>query len=86
MWDTKIVAEFLRLYPHVSVELSFDDRDVDLAAVGVDVAVRVGALADSANLIARRLFLELLITCATPEYLERFGRPHDPDELNVFPR
>lgn len=82
MWGTMIVAEFLRLYPHVSVELSLDDQDVDLAAEGVDVAVRVGALADSANLIARRLFLDPLITCATPEYLERFGRPQHPDELN----
>lgn len=82
MWGTKIVAEFLRLYPHVSVELSLDDRDVELAAEGVDVAVRVGALADSANLIARRLFLDPLITCATPGYLEHFGRPQHPDDLN----
>jgi len=39
------------------VELSLDDRDVDLAAEGVDIAIRAGALADSANLIARRLFV-----------------------------
>lgn len=81
MWGTKIVAEFLRLYPRVSVELSLDDRDVDLAAEGVDVAVRVGSLADSANLIARRLFYDPLITCATPDYLNRVGRPHHPDDL-----
>ncbi|WP_235006835.1 hypothetical protein [Calothrix rhizosoleniae] len=43
------------------MELSLDDRDVDLAAEGFDVVIRVGTLADSANLIARRLFLDPLI-------------------------
>lgn len=53
MWGTKILAQFLKAYPQLSVELSLDDRDIDLAAEGVDVAIRVGALADSANLIAK---------------------------------
>lgn len=81
MWGTKILAQFLKAYPQLSVEVSLDDRDIDLAAEGVDVAIRVGALADSANLIARRLFLDPLITCATPEYLDRCGRPQYPSEL-----
>lgn len=62
MWGTKVLAQFLQAYPQISVELSLDDRDVDLAAEGFDVVIRVGALADSANLIARRLFLDPLIT------------------------
>jgi LysR family transcriptional regulator for bpeEF and oprC len=81
MWGTKIITQFLRVYPQISVELSLDDKDVDLAAEGVDVAIRVGALADSANLIARRLFLDPLITCATPEYLNLYGKPQHPSEL-----
>ena len=84
MWGTKILAQFLQAYPQISVELSLDDRDVDLAAEGFDVVIRVGTLADSANLIARRLFLDPLITCATPEYLERYGRPQHPDELEQY--
>jgi LysR family transcriptional regulator for bpeEF and oprC len=84
MWGTKVLAQFLQAYPQISVELSLDDRDVDLAAEGFDVVIRVGALADSANLIARRLFLDPLITCATPEYLERCGRPQHPDELDRY--
>ncbi len=75
MWGTKIITQFLRVYPQISVELSLDDKDIDLAELGVDVAIRVGALADSANLIGRRLFLDPLITCATPEYLDIYGRP-----------
>ena len=84
MWGTKIIARFLQVYPQIFVELSLDDRDVDLAAEGFDVVIRVGTLADSANLIARRLFLDPLITCATPEYLERYGRPQHPDELERY--
>lgn len=84
MWGTKIVAKFLRLYPQVLVELSLDDRDVELAAEGIDVAVRVGSLPDSANLIARRLFYDPLITCATPDYLNRIGRPQHPDDLAYY--
>lgn len=81
MWGTKIISEFLQVYLQISVELSLDDKDIDLAAEGVDVAIRVGALADSANLMARRLFLDPLITCATPEYLDLHGKPQHPDEL-----
>lgn len=81
MWGTKIISEFLQVYLQISVELSLDDKDIDLAAEGVDVAIRVGALADSANLMARRLFLDPLITCATPEYLDLYGKPQHPDEL-----
>lgn len=82
MWGIRLLAQFLQVYPQISVELSLDDTDVDLAAEGFDVVIRVGTLADSANLIARRLFLDPLITCATPEYLESCGRPQHPDELN----
>ena len=84
MWGTILLAQFRRDYPQISVELSLDDRDVDLAAEGFDVVIRVGELADSANLIARRLFLDPLITCATPEYLERYGRPQHPEELAQY--
>ncbi len=81
MWGAKIITQFLQHYPQISVELSLDDKDVDLAAEGVDVVIRVGALADSANLMARRLFLDSLITCANPEYLNHYGRPKHPSEL-----
>ncbi|MEM8718685.1 MAG: substrate binding domain-containing protein [Cyanobacteria bacterium P01_G01_bin.39] len=84
MWGIKILARFLQAYPQISVELSLDDREVDLAKEGFDVVIRVGALADSANLIARRLFLDPLITCATPEYLQRYGQPQHPDELERY--
>jgi len=63
------------------VGISLDDKDVDLVESGIDVAIRVAALADSANLMARRLFVDPLVTCATPEYLDFYGRPQHPSEL-----
>ena len=82
IWGTRLLPAFLTQYPKVSLELSLDDRDVDLAAEGVDVALRFGSLSDSANLIARRLSTDPLITCATPQYLEQAGLPHHPDDLD----
>lgn len=81
IWGTRLIPELLKRYPKLSVELLLDDRDVDLAADGVDVALRIGPLPDSANLIARRLFTDPMITCATPSYLEQAGYPNHPDDL-----
>ncbi len=74
------IAEFNRRHPRVSFDLDLNDRRIDLIAEGVDVAVRIGRLADS-TLIARRLFEARTVVCASPEYLERRGIPKTPDEL-----
>lgn len=84
IWGTQLIPAFLKQYPQLSVELFLDDQDVDLAAEGIDVALRIGVLPDSANLIARRLFTDPLITCATPAYLEQAGCPRHPDDLNYY--
>lgn len=81
MWGTQFIPTFLQKYPKISVELSLDDRDVDLAGEGIDIALRIGSLPDSANLIARRLQSDPLITCANPDYLKREGYPNHPDDL-----
>ncbi len=75
------VAEFRRRFEEVQVDLLLDDRDVDLAAGQVDVAVRTGALPDNVNLVARRLFDDPLVSCAAPDYLGRYGEPMTPDDL-----
>lgn len=76
----RLVPEFLRAYPETSVELTLTDALVDLAAEGVDVAVRSGHLADS-SIIARQLTSTRRILCAAPDYLERKGVPQTPDDL-----
>ncbi|MEO1458346.1 MAG: LysR family transcriptional regulator [Pseudomonadota bacterium] len=75
LWLTEKVLDFMCRYPQVEVELSFDDRQVDLAAEGVDVAIRIGELTDSANIVARKLFDDEIFTCASPDYIARHGVP-----------
>ncbi|MBV6633821.1 MAG: LysR family transcriptional regulator [Alphaproteobacteria bacterium] len=75
VWLTERVLTFMEKFNQVEIELNFDDRQVDLAADGVDLAVRLGSLADSSNLIARKLMDDTIFTCASPGYIERRGRP-----------
>jgi len=74
------VTEFAERHPEVSFDLDFNDRQVDLLAEGVDVAVRIAELADS-TLIARRLAPIRHVVCASPAYLARHGTPATPADL-----
>jgi len=75
-----LLAEFQALYPQVQVRLETSDRLADLLEGGFDLAVRVGALADS-SLIARQLAPNVRVICGSPAYLDRRGRPRAPDDL-----
>lgn len=67
--------------PGIRLDVDYSDRRVDLIEEGIDVAVRIGELADS-NLVARRLADIRHVVAASPEYWERVGRrPTKPDEL-----
>lgn len=74
------LPEFLERYPNVDVELSLGDGYVNLVAEGVDIAIRGGALKDSA-LRARRVGTSERICVASKRYLEAHGRPQHPGEL-----
>jgi DNA-binding transcriptional LysR family regulator len=75
-----LVTDFLARYPQVSVRLSLLDRPVDLVEDGLDVAIRIGALADS-SAIAARVGAMRRIAVAAPAYLKRRGRPETPADL-----
>ncbi len=74
------LAEYLRDYSEVEIELQLNDRIVDLAEEGFDVAFRFGDLADS-GLIARPLRRLSRVICASPTYLARHGIPQTPEDL-----
>ena len=74
------IAEFAIKHAQVTLDLSFDDRFVNVAEEGFDVVIRIGALQDSA-LIARRLASCPTYMCASPDYLQRCGTPAHPDDL-----
>lgn len=75
------LAEFMAAHPDVRLNLDLNDRHVNLVEEGFDMAVRIGELSDS-NLIARRVGTMRTLTCASPGYIERYGEPGSPEELN----
>lgn len=75
-----LLPEFMARYPQIEVDLTLNDRFVDLLDEGFDVAVRIGAMPDS-SLIARRIAEARQICAASPAYLERHGTPAEPADL-----
>ena len=76
----QLLDAFARQYPLVRVELNIANRNVDLAAEGFDVAVRLGELPDS-GMVARKLEDAPLRLVASPAYLQRAGTPASFEEL-----
>jgi len=78
----RVVTEFTRRYPDVRMELDLSTRRVDLVAERFDVAVRAAArLPDDSTLVARRLVTLNRGLYASPDYLQRCGRPRQPADL-----
>jgi DNA-binding transcriptional LysR family regulator len=77
-----LALEFMAKHPHVQLDLSFEDRYVDLVAQGVDVAIRMGKLADS-SLGARFLGTNPWVIVASPKYLKKHGTPKRPQDLSA---
>jgi DNA-binding transcriptional LysR family regulator len=70
------LPEFFARYPDIELSMSESDRWVDLVQEGVDCVLRYGKLRDS-DLVARPVTMLERLTCATPEYVERYGMPTD---------
>jgi DNA-binding transcriptional LysR family regulator len=75
-----IVSRFLDAHESVEVELMLNDRNVDLIDEGIDVALRIGPLADS-SLSARPVGQVRRLWVASPAYLKRHGTPEVPADL-----
>ncbi|MBI5109064.1 MAG: LysR family transcriptional regulator [Rhodocyclales bacterium] len=74
------IAEYLALYPDVSVDLLIIDRPVNLIEDRVDLAVRISGELDP-NLVARRIAACRSLVCASPAYVARRGAPLHPADL-----
>lgn len=77
---TPHIAEFLSLYPDLSLELVARDQLGDLVGEGFDIAVRFG-VPPASSLVARKLLETRTITVASPVYLKQYGRPTSPVDL-----
>jgi DNA-binding transcriptional LysR family regulator len=74
------LGDYLAAHPEVRVDLTLNDRFVDIVEEGFDLAIRIGRLEES-SLVARRLAATRLILCASPDYLRRRGAPREPADL-----
>lgn len=77
-----VVSAFTRQYPEIGMHMVLTDRQVDIVEEGFDLALRIGRLQDS-SLIARRLCDISTLACASPAYLQRYGEPLSPVELET---
>ncbi|MEP6883472.1 MAG: LysR family transcriptional regulator [Gammaproteobacteria bacterium] len=75
-----IVSAFLNAYPDVRIELRLNDLNLDLIDEGLDLAVRIGPLADS-SLVARPVGSVRRVVVASPAYIARRGVPRAPSDL-----
>ena len=73
---TPLVLRFMQQHPGLQIDLSFDDRYVNLVEQGIDLAIRMGRLADS-SLGARYLGANPWVLVASADYLQRRGTPAD---------
>lgn len=73
---------FFELYPEIKLELSLTGRTVDLVQEGMDGAVRIAVQLPDSTLIGRKLHQVKQVICASPDYLEKWGTPIHPKELN----
>ncbi len=80
MYLMPVVTQFLSTYPEMRVDIMFDDREVNLIEDGFDMSIRIGKLDDS-SLVAKLLTSDRLVVCASPEYLNKYGKPSSIKEL-----
>ena len=76
------LPEFLARHPDLEMDIVLDDRHIDLVQEGIDVALRMGQLVDSA-LTVRRIASGRHAVIGTPAYFARAGEPLEPDHLHA---
>jgi DNA-binding transcriptional LysR family regulator len=85
-----LLPKFAKCYPFVSIELILTDSYLDLIEDRIDVAIRLGKLENS-SYIAKRISKIDFYVCASPEYLDEYGRPEQLEQIKnhkclLFPR
>lgn len=75
-----VLGQFKKAYPAVDLDLTFDDRRVDVIEEGYDAVLRSGEVPDS-SLTSRRLGEFRMILVGSPDYFQAHGRPQHPSDL-----
>jgi DNA-binding transcriptional LysR family regulator len=75
-----VVSDFLASFPEINVHMMLSDRNLNLVDDHIDLAVRIGALADS-SMIATRVGSVRRVVCGSPRYFAAHGTPKTPADL-----
>jgi len=78
---TRAIAEFLKIYPELTVDLILQSTPGDMIDEGIDIAIYLGNL-DDTSMVARKLASSSMVVCGSPDYLASFGVPEKPEDLN----
>lgn len=78
---TRAIAEFLKIYPDLTVDLILQSTPGDMIDEGIDIAIYLGNL-DDTSMVARKLASSSMVVCGSPDYLARYGVPEKPEDLN----
>ncbi|MGB7481959.1 MAG: LysR family transcriptional regulator [Burkholderiaceae bacterium] len=77
-----VVTRLLLQYPHLRADVRLSDQVSDVVKEGIDAAIRIMPLEDS-RLASRRIDWQQMVTCASPDYLARTGKPKHPSRLEA---
>jgi DNA-binding transcriptional LysR family regulator len=77
-----VLSRFLKQYPFITLDIDFNDRQVDVVQDGFDLVIRATQQLEESSLICRRIFQSKSVTVASREYLKKFGRPSKPQQLS----
>lgn len=77
-----VVAKLLRQHPHLRADVRLSDQFCDVVREGMDAVIRVMQLDDS-GLASRQIGWQQLVTCGSPDYLARYGKPKHPTRLEA---
>ena len=73
LFATPLMVKFAQQHADLQLEISFNDRNVDLVEEGFDLCIRIGSLPDTTQLIAKQIGEHRMLLCASPDYLNKAG-------------
>lgn len=77
----KVIYQFQLAYPDIQIDLTLCDRYADLIEEGFDVGIRGSGANPDTSLAMHRICEFPRVVCASPDYLQQYGKPRSPDEL-----
>lgn len=81
LYVAPLMVEFAQQHSDLQLEISFNDRNVDLVEEGFDLCVRIGSLPDTSQLVAKPIGEHRMVLCASPDYLNKAGPLENIEDL-----